>query len=992
MLHQLQAALERLRRNDAGQSQLETGPVSKSALKAVVSKGNSALSFQEQPVAACSYRIKELTPSNLINLSADEPVHESVHEEVGKDKDTTPHIQFENWPMNQDPALPRRRTIGDDPLALWVKEIDGWLAEMIRLEGRGNLHKDLCLRCYLNSARHVSLIFMLDCHSIVFSALPHTKQLLRARIFPATTIEPKTGATFRILEHFHIESAQAGTSVQAFYNTLARCTDNAGITPPKNRYPTFLRMIREWRYLKALKRGGRGHERGGAQATTSGKLAVLCPAHQEEKTYLPGLLGPTNLPMDWADAPANKRWLYKLFVGIDGNFRLKRKKIFSDVADPGLYNGQVYFVEEKEYKNHIKTFGKQIKEETNTCHNHDAATLANVKGYEGLAASGVVAVQCTRHKMKRPCSVGDLQRGEHYINVDYAFLASICGVILLLVVVSYNIACQWLQNFWSWVQSYGSDVQYDKETAFLIPKFHLPAHQSSCQDNYSFNLTKGVGRTDGEAPERGWALSNVFGPATKEMGPGSRRDLLDDVFASILLRKAKQAANGRYIHAHEFKEFDAAIPASKSKEWEAALNNRERDPTQTNPFTVKTPALTIAAVQLKLAEEEAKEIEHGRSLTWHIGMSPSMMLMAGLELQELQWRFHHDAQAAGPHTSDLQHSKLLERRNTLQRKTNGWFEAQKTYIPGVDSLRSHMTSSAPSTIPTELLPLLLPSQLYGRLQCPTFLVEYEWRLREAQAYEALDNLRLHLRLRSYIFKFKDRFVIGIRPNTHARSTIDNIQQKINADAAIYRFARTALKTLTTALGRPASWQASLQKLKDEDVRGISDGEIYESEGHRTMSWIWKVTGVSGSNDDEDSDLHEALQIEWCKSRARFDHWSEECELVEEEMRRVVEFHDWQHKQWLARANTVLPDMPSDYVKGLKAYAYRQADIRASMCALRLKSWQDVPRYMCLGMDDEPTLLEAILEEDVSRFKDQDSGGDPEQADELSSIDNSGLSN
>ncbi|OCH92735.1 hypothetical protein OBBRIDRAFT_704601, partial [Obba rivulosa] len=181
----------------------------------------------------------------------------------------------------------------------WVKEIDGWLTEMIRLEGRGNLHKDLCLRCHLNSARYhyedcmdlqlYCKTCVLDLHarlpfhrlqvwvkthfervtlksmglriqlghpigvpcpnpstafgddfilidltgiyeiSIDFcdceSTLPHTKQLLRARIFPTTTIEPKTGATFRILEHFHIESAQAGTSVQAFYNTLARCTD-----------------------------------------------------------------------------------------------------------------------------------------------------------------------------------------------------------------------------------------------------------------------------------------------------------------------------------------------------------------------------------------------------------------------------------------------------------------------------------------------------------------------------------------------------------------------------------------------------------------------------------------------------------------------------------------------------------------------------------------------------------------------------------------------
>ena len=69
-----------------------------------------------------------------------------------------------------------------------------------------------------------------------------------------------------------------------------------------------------------------------------------------------------------------------------------------------------------------------------------------------------------------------------------------------------------------------------KYIRFLVPKFHLPAHVEACNLAYSFNLTKGVGRTDGEAPERGWANINPAAQSTKEMGPGSRRDTLDDHF------------------------------------------------------------------------------------------------------------------------------------------------------------------------------------------------------------------------------------------------------------------------------------------------------------------------------------------------------------------------------------------------------------------------------------------------------------------------------
>ena len=67
-------------------------------------------------------------------------------------------------------------------------------------------------------------------------------------------------------------------------------------------------------------------------------------------------------------------------------------------------------------------------------------------------------------------------------------------------------------------------------TMFLIPKFHLPAHIPRCQVAYSFNFTPHVGRTDGEAPEHGWVNINPAASSTKEMGPGTQRDTLDDHF------------------------------------------------------------------------------------------------------------------------------------------------------------------------------------------------------------------------------------------------------------------------------------------------------------------------------------------------------------------------------------------------------------------------------------------------------------------------------
>ncbi len=76
-----------------------------------------------------------------------------------------------------------------------------------------------------------------------------------------------------------------------------------------------------------------------------------------------------------------------------------------------------------------------------------------------------------------------------------------------------------------------------RQVKFLGPKFHLPAHIAPCRSKYSFNFTPGVGRTDGEAIERTWNETNPLATSTREMGPGSRRDVLDYHFGDHNWRK-----------------------------------------------------------------------------------------------------------------------------------------------------------------------------------------------------------------------------------------------------------------------------------------------------------------------------------------------------------------------------------------------------------------------------------------------------------------------
>ena len=119
------------------------------------------------------------------------------------------------------------------------------------------------------------------------------------------------------------------------------------------------------------------------------------------------------------------------------------------------------------------------------------------------------------------------------MNMDYAFASALRHSSATVLKVSYDIACQWHKKLHQPVDKMPPHLRlnlHDWDITFLVPKFHLPAHIPSCQWSFSFNWTKGVGQTDGEEPERGWANLNAAASSTKEMGPGHHRDTLDDYF------------------------------------------------------------------------------------------------------------------------------------------------------------------------------------------------------------------------------------------------------------------------------------------------------------------------------------------------------------------------------------------------------------------------------------------------------------------------------
>ncbi|KAJ7233875.1 hypothetical protein B0H12DRAFT_1028257, partial [Mycena haematopus] len=847
------------------------------------------------------------------------------------------------------------------------------------------------------------------------TAQPRDVQLLRARWYPATGKSPRTAATFSVLRRYHLTTLESKCSVSEFYNSLSRGTDNTGTARVRDRYDELIRMTRQWRHLQMLKRTGRGHDPSGVEATKAGECAVLCPACPQ-----PG----KNLPPNWQDAPEEKRFLYALFLAMDANFRMRRKKVSSEEADPSLGDGWSFFVKLAPYYEYLAT-NWTTKQERSTCVAHDAVDKPDRES-RGTASSGIATVDCARHNMKRPNAVADLQLGERYINMDYIFFIGLAGSAIIQLFISYDIVCQWFKNIWERMKTFPSEIREHmgkKYYVFLIPKFHLPAHIEACNVLFSFNLTPCVGMTDGEAPERGWSALNPLATATAEMGPGNRRDTINDAFndmnhkkiiglGELLKARLTDAVPGLITASTELEELEASIRNLGGGEgleaWKVEMEAWERDTTKTNPFLATIERPTVVNVRREMAEEVESELA---GLTVSDEMHPSEMIGMGLQLEELQRNLGFDIAGIGNHPSSEQQASMTERSNKLRRKLHTWMDAQVLFIPHVALMRAEedrarrtisSTQSQPG-IQVQHIALWLPSSIKGRDPCDDELYEYEYRLREAQAHDALDALRKQLLLRTHLYKYKDRFSRGVKANTRLGTKISGVDERIRRISERYRAARRALVGLGSVL-KQTQWEATLLPLKPEDVRGMPralfqdperkkllmkkgaearrQAEAAGKEAKAKMSWIWRSAGVE---DQDDRGMNQALKIEWAKTRARFMRRMEEVDLLEEERRRILQFLGWQADWWESLSNKRpgapeneadrLPHLayapsPKAYAEGNVAYAKCQAARLRKLADVFTAKWEDVDGFIAMGRAALGDLPEDYVNADEDPHEDE----------------------
>ncbi|KAJ7022886.1 hypothetical protein C8F04DRAFT_1272079 [Mycena alexandri] len=791
---------------------------------------------------------------------------------------------------------------------------------------------------------------------------PPEIQLLRARWFPATHERPRSCATMDLLDQFQEGTLQAKTTMYDAYRVLERLTNNTGVKPP-DRYHEWIRMCREYAHLLMLMQAGRlvAYDPSGAAGTKPGECAVECPACPR-----PGV----NMPPDWETYPAEERYKFTLCLAFDACFRLKRRLVSSELKDPDLGSGFAYMVESEPYREYLRTVTNQ--KEMNTCSGLAALDYANTN--------------------RTVWGTYSAENGK-FANMDYVFGSvmrhkhprqpKLC---------SYDIVWIWIKFLKDRMAKMPALVRLDlimKLMLFVIPKLHILGHKSLCRLMFSLNLTRGSGQLDGEGIERPWASIGALASSTREMGPGARHGVLDAQWGSWnwqklidivgTLRRRMDNAKEEYARQKEALDAFSAEQAESVPAWKARVDEFEKlqlefgadgiQENTPNSFAIKVEGMTEPQVRLKLSQQEAEDVAKGVPSKHDV--TPSKFIACGLDIEAEQRRVRVQAQLKKANTTGMQ-IDLVAMRTSLTRRILRFRRLQETYTPNALQVLQGMTIAEDA--PVETMPLLLPSALTvaQRELCSVELAVKEEEMRNAQCREALVNLRNQLHVKSRFLVYKGLHSRNQGSNTRARGLVTRNETKIRLHSEKYQMAWEAIRRLSPS-GNPS--EVGWELLKATDVRCLEDEEdlkkkvaklaeqeerrkkrkrmLWEhgqleaerdsgdddpmqvdsgvergSKNRRQVSWIWMVTGTDGT----DTELEDALRIEWSKAYARTRRWEEEIQILEAEYKRVLLTFEYEASRWDKRAENVSTDLAWAEVDGATAFARRQAamfrDLRA----------------------------------------------------------------
>ncbi|KAJ7778883.1 hypothetical protein B0H14DRAFT_3507857 [Mycena olivaceomarginata] len=520
----------------------------------------------------------------------------------------------------------------------------------------------------------------------------------------------------------------------------------------------------------------------------------------------------------WRDVDPKYRFLFRLILAIDANFKMKNRIRAREHNNPSLGPGWGAFVEPTKYKKHLRNY--VAEKDISTCIVFAALTQKDTRNTAGLRVSGVGGCVCAQHECMRPNGLGDLQKGERYAKMDYILMSALADFDLQEVTLSYDIACQWIKNFEERMERLPEHLRRDLDAFELqtgLPVWHALAHEDSCASMNSLNYLLG----------------------SKEMGLGNPADSLEDKLDShnflknlgevdSLRCKLIVAIAERARQVAAFKEINKRILPKPRIHW-------------------RIKGATEAEIRASLKREEQEAAKkgqaplHATSATAFFGGQPA-----------------------------TRGNAVDEHRLAFTAKLRKFHELQAVYTPAAVRMIQKEEVTARPHLPApsaEHIRLWLPSELPAAERagsgCQQNIVDMEAKLREGQAENALS--RLHSK--RFLINFRNKNLTGQR-----RRLVPTPSSPSLATASRYRRASTGM--LVAALTSLRGWimPSHLKILKASDLilKGEDARDSLEVGSHARVWTCWRKIFTNHS-------VSTGSRAKACKSR-----WDEEVELLREE--------------------------------------------------------------------------------------------------------------
>ncbi|KAJ3527974.1 hypothetical protein NMY22_g9581 [Coprinellus aureogranulatus] len=729
---------------------------------------------------------------------------------------------------------------------VWSAERDYFVRHDISaLEGNPAIHLvhsgEICPFSKKSAPRQFIVVDLNGVHNtmIVFcgclGAPSEYEQLLAARLFPATFRDPQMAFTFQLLHNFHVHHLESAESAYDFIGALRHLTDGLFFDQASDPYDQFRDVFKLYRLLVTEIRAGIFH--GVNQA----------------------------FPHRHAD-DVGVRHLLQVLLTADGNFHANHYAKNHEASHESLLRGRACFPDDSRYREFIQSVDMKASKS-----NADKTTCAFLKDvnrqdkskFAGMDVSGIINIQCHHVMVLATVDLYKGEKGVEFYHTDYAIyhtlrrlgITKLTPDILELVdfLFSYNISCAFATNLLQCCIDHGLSEMLPviRQLRPLIPMLHIQNHKDNCMYNFASAYTDCAGHFHGETAEQPWTYDNLFAGQGRQMGPGARHDLYDDLhnwwnqkkkidlpsqLHNDLLRadKLRQEKQDTFLGLCE-------LFRDMLSEWrDEPRDKREKVGKEVYCVYRHSPSELPSKKQIYTAL--IKDLQSDATLEQTKAKTLPLMLNHSLTIRRLQQKIKSNKAALAKYGDSRFETAIKTLRGQLGRSMKRFRELQEANMPEIDS---YIASVADLSMELELEDEILytPSDIPedARIQMNYLrLAELERKLLEGAAYDTLAKIRTSVRLLGVVSSDGKRHVWGQAGNTRQQVQIINATLERDLNIDYYNTVRNEL----ISLGLPENDKTLRKMTIAATSRKSTDAKRALGDTGRTDGTAWTARGIN----------------------------------------------------------------------------------------------------------------------------------------------------